>query len=106
MCIVFLYYYKHFLLTGFANKFDHFAKWKPCNIHYGLTAIKRLLHALENGKWPKNTFDDMKEAFNLTQIFNESHSNLQKIIRISKVDDCCGKPQVLKMRKIYGNLFE
>ena len=91
---------------GFCNKFDHFARWKPCNIYYGLTSIKRLLHAVENGKWPENTFEDMREVFNLTEIFNESKNNLEKIIRLSKVDDCCGKPQVLKMKKIYGDQFE
>ena len=48
----------------------HWAKWIPCNITNALINTKRILYAVEHHKWPEGTFNDLREAFNLTKIRN------------------------------------
>ena len=69
--------------NGFCNSFYHnVIGINNCNIFYGLTCIKRLLYALNNSVWPSETFNDMHEAFNLTEINNVMKKNLNVSRRI------------------------
>ena len=54
--------------------FNHFSQIR-CNIQKCITAITRVLYALEHQKWPKGTFKDMEEAFDLPAIFARARTN-------------------------------
>ena len=69
---------------GFTHRVGHESKWWKCNIQYGLVCLRRLLYAVENGKWPDDTFDDMREVFDLKKLFKESYSNLERPIPMFK----------------------
>ena len=57
------------ITIGFNHMIQHY--WGPpftCNISYGINCIRRLLYIKEHGKWPSDTFKDMRLVFNLKEI--------------------------------------
>ena len=61
---------------------SHWAKWNPCNISYSLTCIDRVLYAVKHKCWPKGTFNDMREAFDLNKIFKTAKEHPGRIVEI------------------------
>ena len=89
---------------GYCHNVTHWITWWPCDIEFGFTCVKRLLHAVEYGYWPEDTFEDMKEVFDMNKIFEDSKKNVNKLIRID--NECCGEAVAAKMKKMYGDNFE
>ena len=67
---------------GYTHKYEHYAKWWNCSIPYGLICLKRLLYVVDHGKWPNDTFDQMKEVFNLTKLFKDSYAHLDNALQM------------------------
>ena len=58
-------------MIGFVNTFSHWdtSHEHNCTISYGITCIRRMLHALEYGSWGYNYQKDMAEVFDFPGIF-------------------------------------